>query len=78
MHSDSDAAALTDTQWRQSLNGRKLFLGIDNMDSLAGIALKMLAFEQFLSSNPALHGKVTHLNGLFLSLCWLGGQTLGG
>lgn len=58
LHSGSDAATSTDSQWRQSLNGRKLFLGIDNLDSLAGIALKMLAFEQFLASNAAMHGKV--------------------
>ena len=61
LHSGSDAATSTDSQWRQSLNGRKLFLGIDNLDALAGIALKMLAFEQFLASNAAMHGKVRPL-----------------
>ncbi|CAI9761759.1 unnamed protein product [Fraxinus pennsylvanica] len=38
--------------------GRKLILGVDDMDIFKGISLKLLAFEQLLQQHRALRGKL--------------------
>ncbi len=43
---------------RQRLGTRKVMVGIDNLDYLQGVSLKMLAFECFLQLNPDQVGKV--------------------
>ncbi|KDP21328.1 hypothetical protein JCGZ_21799 [Jatropha curcas] len=39
-------------------SGRKVILGIDDMDIFKGISLKLLAMEQLLQQHPDLQGKV--------------------
>ncbi|XP_022726989.1 probable alpha,alpha-trehalose-phosphate synthase [UDP-forming] 9 isoform X2 [Durio zibethinus] len=42
----------------ERFNGRKLIVGVDDMDIFKGISLKLLAMEQLLHQNPELRGKV--------------------
>ncbi|XP_073526038.1 uncharacterized protein [Phyllobates terribilis] len=39
-------------------NGKKILLGVDDMDIFKGITLKLLAMEQLLIQHPECHGKV--------------------
>ena len=39
----------------------KLMIGVDRLDYSKGIALRLEAYERFLSANPAWHGKITYL-----------------
>ncbi|KAG8663318.1 hypothetical protein MANES_01G198900v8 [Manihot esculenta] len=43
---------------QEQLGGRKVILGIDDMDIFKGISLKLLAMEQLLQQHPELRGKV--------------------
>ncbi len=43
---------------RQRLGTRKVMVGIDNLDYLQGVSLKLLAFECFLQLNHEQVGKV--------------------
>jgi trehalose 6-phosphate synthase len=44
-----------------SLDGRVMIIGVDRLDYSKGIALRMEAFDSFLSTHPAWRGKVTYL-----------------
>lgn len=48
-----EAAAL-----RTKFQGRKVVLGIDRLERIRGIPLKLLAFERFLQKHPEWRGKV--------------------
>lgn len=50
------AAKIKDIQ--KQFDGKKVILGIDDMDIFKGISLKLLAMEQLLQQHPALQGKV--------------------
>ncbi|KAL7133047.1 hypothetical protein ABFS83_12G115100 [Erythranthe nasuta] len=43
---------------QEQFKGKKLILGVDDMDIFKGISLKLLAFEQLLIQHKELHGKV--------------------
>ncbi|KAL5813923.1 hypothetical protein ACOSQ4_024564 [Xanthoceras sorbifolium] len=43
---------------REQFRGKKLILGVDDMDIFKGISLKLLAMEQLLQQNPQLSGKL--------------------
>lgn len=43
---------------QDQFHGKKLIIGVDDMDIFKGISLKLLAFEQLLQQHPSLHGKV--------------------
>jgi trehalose 6-phosphate synthase len=45
----------------QSLDGRVMIIGVDRLDYSKGIALRMEAFDRFLSTHPDWRGKVTYL-----------------
>lgn len=54
---------LTDTEWRvgelrDQFKGKKVLLGVDDMDIFKGISLKFLAMEQLLKLHPEWTGKV--------------------
>jgi len=54
---------LADTEWRvrelrDQFKGKKLLLGVDDMDIFKGISLKILAMEQLLKIHPEWKGKV--------------------
>lgn len=54
---------LADTEWRvrelrDQFKGKKLLLGVDDMDIFKGISLKILAMEQLLNIHPEWRGKV--------------------
>lgn len=42
----------------KQFDGKKLILGIDDMDIFKGISLKLLAMEQLLQQHPGMQGKV--------------------
>ncbi|KDO82516.1 hypothetical protein CISIN_1g002979mg [Citrus sinensis] len=42
----------------KQFDGKKLILGIDDMDIFKGISLKLLAMEQLLQQHPGMRGKV--------------------
>jgi trehalose 6-phosphate synthase len=44
-----------------SLSGRNMIIGVDRLDYSKGIALRMEAFDRFLSTHPEWRGKVTYL-----------------
>ena len=44
-----------------SLAGRAMIIGVDRLDYSKGIALRMEAFDRFLSTRPEWRGKVTYL-----------------
>jgi trehalose 6-phosphate synthase len=46
---------------RESLAGRHMIIGVDRLDYSKGIALRIEAFDRFLSSHPDWRGKVTYL-----------------
>ena len=43
---------------RDQFKGKKLLLGVDDMDIFKGVGLKMLAMEQLLKIHPEWIGKV--------------------
>ncbi|XWS63641.1 hypothetical protein CRYUN_Cryun06bG0118400 [Craigia yunnanensis] len=43
---------------QKQFEGKKLILGIDDMDIFKGISLKLLAVEQLLQQHPGLQGKI--------------------
>ncbi|KAL4282319.1 hypothetical protein GQ457_03G007910 [Hibiscus cannabinus] len=43
---------------QKQLEGKKLILGIDDMDIFKGISLKLMAMEQLLQQHPGLQGKI--------------------
>eukprot|EP00268_Persea_americana_P041069 TRINITY_DN4089_c0_g1_i9.p1 TRINITY_DN4089_c0_g1~~TRINITY_DN4089_c0_g1_i9.p1 ORF type:complete len:862 (+),score=169.17 TRINITY_DN4089_c0_g1_i9:429-3014(+) len=43
---------------QEQFRGKKLILGVDDMDIFKGISLKLLAMEQFLKQHPELQGKL--------------------
>ena len=45
----------------QSLNGRRLILGVDRLDYSKGITQRLQALGHLLDGNPGLHGKITYL-----------------
>ena len=45
----------------ESLAGRVMIIGVDRLDYSKGIALRMEAFDRFLSAHPDWRGKVTYL-----------------
>jgi trehalose 6-phosphate synthase len=45
----------------ESLAGRVMLIGVDRLDYSKGIALRMEAFDRFLSTYPEWRGKVTYL-----------------
>lgn len=52
----STAAKIKEIQ--EQFEGKKLILGVDDMDIFKGISLKLLAIEQLLQQKPDLKGKV--------------------
>lgn len=52
----STSAKLKEIQ--EEFKGKKVILGVDDMDIFKGISLKFLAVEQLLQQNPDLQGKV--------------------
>ncbi|XP_057759570.1 probable alpha,alpha-trehalose-phosphate synthase [UDP-forming] 9 [Arachis stenosperma] len=52
----STSAKLKEIQ--EEFKGKKVILGVDDMDIFKGISLKLLAVEQLLEQNPDLQGKV--------------------
>ncbi len=46
---------------RDSLNGRRLILGVDRLDYSKGITQRIQALGHFLDANPEWRGKVTYL-----------------
>ncbi|XWS60712.1 hypothetical protein CRYUN_Cryun07bG0059300 [Craigia yunnanensis] len=42
----------------EQFNGKKLIVGVDDMDIFKGISLKVLAMEQLLQQHPELQGKI--------------------
>lgn len=52
----STAASVKEIQ--KQFEGKKLILGIDDMDIFKGISLKLLAVEQLLQQHPDLQGKI--------------------
>jgi trehalose 6-phosphate synthase len=44
-----------------SLAGREMIIGVDRLDYSKGLALRMEAFERYLSANPEGLGRVTYL-----------------
>ncbi|GMI74970.1 trehalose-phosphatase/synthase 9, TREHALOSE -6-PHOSPHATASE SYNTHASE S9 [Hibiscus trionum] len=52
----STAAKVKEIQ--KQFEGKKLILGIDDMDIFKGISLKLLAMEQLLQQHPCLQGKI--------------------
>ncbi|GMJ13186.1 trehalose-phosphatase/synthase 9, TREHALOSE -6-PHOSPHATASE SYNTHASE S9 [Hibiscus trionum] len=52
----STAAKIKEIQ--KQFEGKKLILGIDDMDIFKGISLKLLAMEQLLQQHPGLQGKI--------------------
>lgn len=42
----------------KNFNGKQVILGVDRLDYIKGIPLKLLAFECFLERNEELHGEV--------------------
>jgi trehalose 6-phosphate synthase len=49
------------TRFKQSLDGREIIIGVDRLDYSKGLALRMDAFESFLTHFPQWKGKVTYL-----------------
>ena len=45
----------------ESLAGRDMIIGVDRLDYSKGIALRMEAFDRFLSTHPEWRGRVTYL-----------------
>jgi len=45
----------------ESLDGRKMIIGVDRLDYSKGIGLRMHAFEQMLTTHPRWRGAVTYL-----------------
>ena len=45
----------------ESLNGRRLILGVDRLDYSKGITQRIQAVGHFLNANPEWHGKFTYL-----------------
>ncbi len=45
----------------ESLAGRNMIIGVDRLDYSKGIALRMEAFDRFLSTHPEWRGRVTYL-----------------
>jgi trehalose 6-phosphate synthase/phosphatase len=45
-------------EYRQKYKGKFVIGGIDRLERLKGVPLKLLAFEKFLEANPALRDKV--------------------
>ncbi len=45
----------------ESLAGRDMLIGVDRLDYSKGIALRMEAFDHFLSTHPDWRGRVTYL-----------------
>ncbi|KAK9113843.1 hypothetical protein Syun_020640 [Stephania yunnanensis] len=43
---------------QEQYKGKKLFLGVDDMDIFKGISLKLLAVENLLKQNPDMQGKL--------------------
>ncbi|CAI9092875.1 OLC1v1028227C1 [Oldenlandia corymbosa var. corymbosa] len=43
---------------RERFEGKKVILGVDDMDIFKGISLKLLAFEVLLEQHPQMHGKL--------------------
>ncbi|XP_021635815.1 probable alpha,alpha-trehalose-phosphate synthase [UDP-forming] 9 isoform X2 [Hevea brasiliensis] len=56
MNLPSTSAKVKEIQ--EQFSGRKVILGIDDMDIFKGISLKLLAMEQLLQQHPDLRGKV--------------------
>lgn len=56
MNLPSTSAKVKEIQ--EQFSGRKVILGIDDMDIFKGISLKLLALEQLLLQHPDLQGKV--------------------
>lgn len=52
------SASIKVKEIQKQFEGKKLMLGVDDMDIFKGISLKLLALEQTLQQHPALHGKL--------------------
>jgi trehalose 6-phosphate synthase/phosphatase len=58
VHTQSLFFKTQSTFWKQRFAGKVVVAGIDRMEKLKGIPLKLLAIEQFLQENPAWSGKI--------------------
>lgn len=52
------SASLKVKEIQKQFEGRKMILGVDDMDIFKGISLKLLAMEQLLFQHPEMRGKV--------------------
>lgn len=50
--------ALIIGELKEQFKGKKMLLGVDDMDIFKGISLKLLALEQLLKKHPEWRGKV--------------------
>ncbi|GAB4845638.1 Probable alpha,alpha-trehalose-phosphate synthase [UDP-forming] 9 [Ancistrocladus abbreviatus] len=55
---DHPSAILKAKEIQKQFNGKKIILGVDDMDIFKGISLKLLAMEQLLCQHPHLRGKL--------------------
>ena len=61
-------------QLRQSFKGKKVLLGVDALDYIKGIPLKLHAFERLLASNPQLVGSVVLVQVAYPPWWWRASQ----
>ncbi|GMH01299.1 hypothetical protein Nepgr_003138 [Nepenthes gracilis] len=55
---DHPSASMKVKMMRKQFEGKKMILGVDDMDIFKGISLKLLAVEQLLHQHPELRGKL--------------------
>uniref|UniRef100_A0A2N9FLF3 alpha,alpha-trehalose-phosphate synthase (UDP-forming) n=1 Tax=Fagus sylvatica TaxID=28930 RepID=A0A2N9FLF3_FAGSY len=55
---DHPSSIIKAKEIQDQFKGKKLILGVDDMDIFKGISLKLLAFEQLLKQHQALRGKL--------------------
>jgi trehalose 6-phosphate synthase/phosphatase len=55
---DNPEVARAAREFQRLHEGRRIIAGIERMERLKGVWLKLLAFERLLSDNPSLRGKV--------------------
>lgn len=55
---NDSSSAMKAREIQEQFKGKKLILGVDDMDIFKGISLKLLAMEQLLQQHPELRGKI--------------------
>merc|ERR1719198_726524 len=57
----SSEFALEYEQWRSRYSDKVIVAGIDRLERLKGIPLKLVAIEQFIEENPEWRGKIVFI-----------------